>query len=293
MKKFFRKIISGFLSLLPSNAPMFIYTVLLKPAPLRKSVNFFLKFLLPKSIVLTEGILFLNQQDPVVSGALALDVYEKYESKLFRETVAEGMTVVDIGANIGYYVVISGKRVGKNGKVVAYEPEDVNFSFLEKNVKRNDFRNVLCRKEAISSEKGEMDFFLSEGNKGMHSLVNEKGTKEKITVSVNTLDSSLSDLGIKKVDIIKMDIEGAEPLALLGMKETLSRERPILFIEFSPTQILCSKKDPAKFLYDIALLGYTLFEISEEEKNIKVIKDFEEFTRRFANADANLYCVKS
>lgn len=75
-------------------------------------VHFFLRLLLPAAISIEEGRLLVHPADIVVSSALSLGVYERFQTELFRRTVKPGMTVVDVGAHIGYYTVIAARRVG-------------------------------------------------------------------------------------------------------------------------------------------------------------------------------------
>src|SRR3989344_7406435 len=107
-----------FASFLPESAPEFIYTVILKPRLLKALTNKILLFIIPKQVVIPEGIVVLNPKDPVVSGALALGVYEKFETALMRRLLTAGMTVLDIWANVGYFTAIFARLVGQRGKVI-------------------------------------------------------------------------------------------------------------------------------------------------------------------------------
>ena len=84
LKSYPRWMLSKFLAILPSGSPEFIYTTILKPKILKNTANYILKFIIPKETKIKEGIfLELDQSDPVASGAIALGVYERYESELF------------------------------------------------------------------------------------------------------------------------------------------------------------------------------------------------------------------
>ena len=97
------------LKALPAGAPLFIYRNMLRLPPLRRIANRILLSLLPSTITIPEGVLTLNMHDPVVSGALALGVYEPFETALLRRIIEPGMTVLDIGANLGYQTVIAAR----------------------------------------------------------------------------------------------------------------------------------------------------------------------------------------
>ena len=88
--------------------------------------------------------------------------YEKEQTILFRKLVDEGMNVVDIGANIGYYTLLAAELVGEKGKVFAFEPEPSNYDLLLRNVEINGYKNVTVVRKAVSNETGESSLFLSQ-----------------------------------------------------------------------------------------------------------------------------------
>ena len=97
--------------------------------------------------------------------------YENAETELFESHIKEGDVVMDIGANIGYYTLVAAKLVGANGKVYAFEPESINFSFLKKSVEINNYENVICEKKAVSNENGKLKLFLHKFQTGAYTLV--------------------------------------------------------------------------------------------------------------------------
>ena len=295
MKKNIRKIISLLFSLLPSNAPEFIYTRVLKPWPLRQVTNSILHKIIPEKITLEEGKIFLNKKDPVVSGALALGVYEKDMTEIFKSVLKKGMVVLDIGANVGYYTIISSYYVGKSGKVLSFEPEPENYKFLTKNINANEYSNVLTFPCGISDKKSEGTLYLSSDNKGKHSLIKLKGEDTSINIPLTTIDSVLADSGIEKIDVIKIDIEGAEALALKGMTNTIKKNPPcILFCEFYPEALRLMHSDPLDFLHNISSLGFSIYEIRNQRKQLVSSKDFHVFVTKFKKDEyTNLYCIKS
>jgi FkbM family methyltransferase len=133
-----------------------------------------------------------------------------------------GMTVIDIGAHIGLFTLPASFKVGQRGKIIAVEPEDKNFNCLQKNLKINGIKNVIGVKTALSDFNGQEDFFISKGS-GCHSLFPREGDNilKKIQIEVKTLDSLLRELNIERVDLLKIDVEGAELKILKGGRETL------------------------------------------------------------------------
>jgi len=295
MKKIIIKTTSKLFSLFSSGAPEFIYTKLLKPWPLRQLTNAILYRIIPEKVTLKEGEIFLNKKDPVISGALAMGVYENKEIALFRSTVKPGMTVLDIGANIGEYTIIASSLVGDSGKVVSFEPEPENYKLLSKNIKHNKRNNVQAFQYGLADKESKGVLYLSSDNKGKHSMAKLDGENNSIQVSIKTADQVLSNLKIEKVDIIKIDIEGAEALALKGMTNVLEKSSPcILFCEFYPEALRNMGSSPLELLSNLSSLGFLIFEIKNKEDGYNQIKDFSLFVEKFKTNDyTNLYCVKS
>ncbi|GAG39683.1 unnamed protein product, partial [marine sediment metagenome] len=95
---------------------------------------------------------------------------EDYETRLLRKTLREGMTIIDIGANIGYYTLLMGKLVGKDGTVYAFEPEKNNYRLLEKNILINKIPNIIPTQKAAANGEGTVRLFISKGHRGDHRI---------------------------------------------------------------------------------------------------------------------------
>ncbi|MCK4589319.1 MAG: FkbM family methyltransferase [Nanoarchaeota archaeon] len=130
----------------------------------------------------------------------------------------EGDVIIDCGAYLGYFTVFAAKKVGKKGKVIAFEPETKNYNFLKKIIDSEKLENVIVIKKALYNEKKELCF---KSRFMFSSISNKKNVSKGKKIISTTLDYELERLGIKKVDFIKMDIEGAELEALEGAKNTL------------------------------------------------------------------------
>lgn len=287
----FKKILAVF----PVSAPAKIYRIISFFPPLKKIVNNFIKAMIPKTLKIKEGELELDQDDAAVSGMLALGIFEKTETMLFKKKLKDSMVVVDVGASIGYYTVIAGKHVGKNGKVFAFEPEGRNFSLLSRNIVLNRLTNVITFKMALASRPGEGLLYLDEDNKGHHSLSKNLEAKETVSVKMDTLDNVLEKYGSPKIDLIKIDIEGAEAFALEGMKKTIAGNPwLVLFTEFYPEAIKRFGYSPFKFLVDLKEMGFSLFEIDEDNQCLKKIENPEKFILNFPKGESftNLYVTK-
>ena len=295
LKSYPRWMLSKFLAILPSGSPEFIYTTILKPKILKNTANYILKFIIPKETKIKEGIfLELDQSDPVASGAIALGVYERYESELFRSKIKPGMAIIDIGANLGYYTAIASHLTGEKGLVVAFEPEPNFFKLLSRNISRNNMKNVACFELAIAEKNGLTNLYLSNENKGHNSIIRSEELKASVQVKTTTLDNFLDFQKITKVDIIKMDIEGAEIMALEGMRNTLIKHMPLLFLEFSPHSIIKINRNPVDFLSTIQEIGYSIFEINKTHQCLNSVTDFKKFIESIPKGKyTDIYCEKT
>jgi FkbM family methyltransferase len=178
----------------------------------------------------------LNKEDLIVMTRHEDDIIERFTPK-------EGDIVVDIGAHMGRYTMISSKRVGANGKVVAIEAHPSNFEILKSNIKLNQLTNVTPLNYAVYSKETKIKLYLPDEESGYtmhHSIMsNYVFTKYKdktgdkfVEVGANTLDYLLQLKGITDVNWVKIDVEGAEFEVLKGAHNVLSNSKDIsLLIE--------------------------------------------------------------
>lgn len=152
----------------------------------------------------------------------AFGVYEYWMTRLFHSIVKEGMTIIDIGAHKGTYSVLFASLMNDKGKVLAFEPDPANRSWITKNIQVNGYRCIETYPFALSDNDGDTTFYAADG---MGSLIPNPASKalsqEPITVQTRRLDNFLKEKNILNVDIIKMDVEGADLLVLKGAENTL------------------------------------------------------------------------
>lgn len=144
--------------------------------------------------------------------------HENPYEQVFR--VEKDDVVIDVGAHVGFFMVKAGKAVGKNGLVVAIEPEPDNVVFLSKNAKATGFNNVVILKKAAGARKEKAKLYLRGGTGRSHSLIRQESNF--IEVEVDTLDNIISKLGLKKVNFVKIDVEGVELEVLKGADRLLN-----------------------------------------------------------------------
>jgi len=136
---------------------------------------------------------------------------------------------LDVGAHIGKYAIVVGRKL-KQGKIIAIEPEPSNFEILEKNIILNKLSNVIAFNIAASDRNGIVTFYKIKGpHTDWHSIVRPRGDYEKVEVEAKRLSDVLMDLGIKQIDLLKIDVEGAESLVLKGLGSKLVDVKKIIY----------------------------------------------------------------
>ena len=146
-----------------------------------------------------------------------------------------GDTVVDVGAHAGHYTLISSKRIGANGKVIAIEADPSNFEILNRNIKLNGLTNVIPINYAVYSKQTKLKLYLPVEESGFSIyntiMINRAKIDEKfIEVNANTLDYLLQQNGIGDANWIKIDVEGAEFEVLKGAHNILSNSKDIALL---------------------------------------------------------------
>ena len=207
----------------------------------------------------------LRPEDQLAKEILNGESFEKaIREKIFEHTEA-GMVVLDIGGNIGYYTIDLAKLVGLSGKVVSFEPNPPMIEELKRNVELNGLQNVIVQPIALSNQSGEAEFHCPrpgwEGHASLRSNVTFQ-TFERIRVKTRKLDDVLQDLGINSVDLIKIDVEGAERLIFQGARRLLtSHRKPLIFFECAETTCRAFGHCVLDVLRELADCGYQIEQI--------------------------------
>jgi FkbM family methyltransferase len=191
-------------------------------------------------------VTFLPERDTVLSREVTSRGYwELPESALLLALIRPGMTVVDAGANIGYYTVLIARCLGSTGTVHAFEPEPDNFETLLANTLLaqrilRDPPQINILRRAFSDRCGTARFHRYAGNLGFHSLTYADGSAtDVIEVDTVTLDQLRGLAGVpasitRPINVLKADLQGAELQLLRGGAQTIRNDRPMLCLEFEP-----------------------------------------------------------
>jgi FkbM family methyltransferase len=173
--------------------------------------------------------------------ALYLSLYERRTSGAIARYLDEGSVALDIGANIGAHTLPMARRVGAGGRVVAFEPTDYAFAKLRRNVGLNPdlAPRVTCLQVLLTASPEETSLrpihasWPLGGAGDVHPLHRGR-LMATAGASAATLDASVRDLGLERVDFIKLDVDGNELSVLSGAVETLGRFCPTMIMEFAP-----------------------------------------------------------
>lgn len=208
--------------------------------------------------------LFLSTDDLGFSSHVMLDGYwESWLTMFFLRNLRPGMTVVDVGANFGYYTVLFAAVVGTSGRVIAIEPVPSTITMLRDSIELNGFtdrtRIIAAVAGAIPSSQAHV---LVPPREPKNAAVVAE-TEGSIAVPCVTLDEVLADLD--RVDFVKIDVEGAETNVVAGMRKIIAKHCPAIVLEFNAARYA----DPRGFLE-------SLLELYGGVKNVSWEGDLEE-----------------
>lgn len=201
---------------------------------------------------------------------LFLRIGERFELKVYRDLLEEGMVVVDVGANIGMYTFEAAKRVGPTGRVIAFEPDPYNFSVLSQRLKKSKYKNVTLVNEALSDSNGSTKLYIDECNPGNHSFSQENLYRGRGFIQVPTvsLDGYLANERVERVDVIKIDVQGAEGLVFVGAKETLRNNDLKIVMEFWPFGMTQVESDPGEVMGQLGSYGFECKVLDKKTKRL-------------------------
>ncbi len=192
--------------------------------------------------------------------------------------------IIDIGANFGYHTLFFSREVEGKGNVYSFEPQIQNYTLLYKNIDHNQIKNIQSFPQACSDQFDIVNLPLintdNKVNMGDITL-NQKVSSNTHIATAIPIDS----LVLPKIDLIKIDVQGWEIKALHGAKELISKDKPLLIVEFEEHQLIktgCSCSNLAKFIRD---LGYYIYYLDYEypSDHVCVHKDYlDEFENKFS-----------
>lgn len=201
--------------------------------------------------------------------------FEPNEFALIAAAIGPGMVFVDGGANDGYYTLFAARKVGEHGRVVAVEPSRREYDRLVANVSVNKLRNITALRIALGREPGKSTLAIAEEEHSGQNTVGDRIANVKVRavrhepVRVESLDSLVEAQGLRRVDFVKLDVEGSEFAVLEGAAGTIERYRPLLQIEVEEERLASqnvTKEDVTRMLGGY---GYELWVFDSETAQLR------------------------
>src|SRR5258708_13589365 len=176
-------------------------------------------------------------------------------TNLILQFIPPGSTVIDVGANIGYFTLQFARQVGANGQVVAIEPEPNNFAQLSRVVARAKLpAKINLYQFAAADAVGQQNLKLDPFHPANHRLSNTG-----LPIEVTTIDALVEKLGNPNIAFIKIDVQGAEHKVLQGAVKTIARSHPVLFCELDDDALRNFQSSAIDLANFVRSLGYTIY----------------------------------
>jgi len=188
------------------------------------------------------------------------ELLEAGEVKHLAPHVKQGSTVIDVGANVGFFTKRFAKWAGPTGKVVAIEAEELNYQRLLKRIAKEGLGNQVEPLQAAVAEKpGTLMLQLNPDHPGDHKL-----GEDGVPVQAVTLDGLVEERGWPEVSFIKIDVQGAEMRVFSGAEELLKRMKPALFVEVDDAHLKVQGTSAEKLIQHLVTLGYAPHRVEKQ-----------------------------
>ncbi len=221
-----------------------------------------------RSFKINDHVRFDYPINSVLGSGLFIGNFEHNEINFFGDNIKTGDTVFDIGANGGLYTIIAAHKVGPNGHVYAFEPGTKELDLLRHNIQKNKLSNVTIVDKVICDKVGTTKFGISKDG-AMNSILETDHPSQDIErweeIESITIDSFIHSNNIKKVNFIKIDVEGAESLVFNGIKTSFQVIKDAIFLfessELNSSYLDCRVKDLIK---NVGNMGFNIYYLSDE-----------------------------
>lgn len=215
----------------------------------------------PRLIELEGFKIFVRLDDHFIGAGIAKqNLYEPHVTAEVRRRLRPGAVFVDVGANIGYFTLLAAALVGREGRVIAFEPNPDNVTMLTRSLAANEFVNVDIYPYAVAERAQSCVLQLTLTNSS-GILIADASAPSRGVQHVSVEAVAVDDLlrGVRRADLVKMDIEGAEPRAVQGMQELIRTHRPTIITEFCPELLeKISRVTPTAYLDQLRAAGYEI-----------------------------------
>jgi FkbM family methyltransferase len=222
--------------------------------------------------------LYVDSRDISIAPHLILDgVWEEWTEAVLRQLLKPGMTVIEAGANVGYFSLVMARAVGATGRVISFECDPGLAALARDNVEINGLHRIATIEErALGERVGHVTFYTTDRHRGGGSLIagleqiphNATDQRSAMEVEMTTIDASMKEAGVLP-DLLKLDAEGAEPAILRGGVALLDSDRPLTVVmEFFPRFVREAGDDPAALLGFLESKRFALGLIDERRRGV-------------------------
>jgi len=234
--------------------------------------------------------------DPNDSLRLSIDgVYGELDTLTMKQHIKKNDIVIDVGANIGYYTLLFSRLTENFGKVFGFEPEPNNFELLRKNVKINNYKNIILEEKAVSKNHGRINLHLAKNGIVGHRIYDSDNSSGSIDVEMISLDNYFSKLNlIEKINFIKIDVEGAELGVFQGMEKILHESKNLkIFSEFNRDIIENGGSNPKEILEILNQHNFMINYVDNKQNRVRKITPNELMTSNdLLEENVNILCIK-
>lgn len=217
------------------------------------------------SLRTADGVKMLLRTREYPDCAMFHGVFEVRTAKLLRELLKPGDTVVDVGGNIGWFSLISAALVGPSGQVHAFEPLPANVKRFQANIGENGFKHITIHEMGAGDSEGQFEIYsFDTGADDRHMLASLRPVMDggkKIACRVRRIDDELQ--GVQSCKVMKLDIEGAEVMAIRGGSEFIRTRKPHIIVEFNADTLKAFNESPLTVFDAIMKIepGYRLYAV--------------------------------
>jgi FkbM family methyltransferase len=239
-------------------------------------------------------VLYLDPLDRGVAWPLlSKGIYEPFETAVIARLLKKGMFFADVGANIGYYTLLASRIAGADGLVAAFEPEPANFALLEKNIRSNGLTNVRAFQKAAGDRRGNIPLYLSSDNFGDHRVYDSENGRKNIMVEICRLDDFVPQFTDRAPDLVKIDVQGAEPLVFEGLRGLVEKNPGMMILlEFWPYGMTAAGFSPESFLVKLRSAGFRLHALDPRTGTISSSGDGEIINLCPGEKHVNILCTR-
>ena len=277
----------------------FFYGESLRAHPLKVAMKMLaarLAFVVPLPLVLPDKRFLLNHYGAKMYMSLtnspilldcAFGVYEYWTTRLVSEVVKEGMTIADVGAHEGYYSIMLAKLMHDKGRVLAFEPDPDNSAWLKRNIEANGYRCIEVHQYALADTEGEATFYPGGGVGSLvfrsHVCAAFNPPSNPFTVQTRMLDDVLREANVRNLDLVKVDVEGADLLVLKGAEQTLRTMNGSIIMDVD-----VGSHAERKELYELLVsCGFNLYSIGRRLQPIKTADEVSLFLGKEAGRQSS------